>query len=229
MDEYVGEVGAKLVQGILQRAADPKSSVAATLIGFGVLLYAASTVFVVLRSALNQVWGVPERPAGGVLGFVTSRLLPFGMILGAGLLLLASFVLSWGLSLAGNLVGELLPLPAWVFQIFQFLVSLAVVTVLFAIIYVVVPDKRIHWSDVWVGAAFTALLFTIGKTLLGLYLGYSSVGSAYGAAASLVLFLYWVYWSAQMFFFGAEFTEVYSRREGSRRVRRVRRQEREAA
>ncbi len=217
----LGGTGSNLIQSILQHASSPGSNIAATVIGFAVLFYGATTVFVELRGALNQVWDVPPRQSGGIAGLVKERILPFFMILGIGLLLLVSIALSWGVALAGNFVQSALPLPAWALQIFQFIVSTAVITVLFAVLYVAVPDKKIPWSDVWVGAGFTALLFTIGKTLLAAYLGYTSMGSAYGAAASAVLFLFWIYWSAQIFFFGAEFTEVYSRRLGSRRARRA--------
>lgn len=217
----LGGTGAGLIQSILSHASSRGSNIFATVGGFAILFYGASSVFVELHDALNKIWDVPPKPTSGIKGFLASRILPFLMIVGIGLLLLVSFALSWALALAGNFVSGVLPLPSWAFQIFQFIVSTAVITVLFAIIYVMVPDRSIPWSDVWTGAAVTALLFTIGKTLLGVYLGYTSMGSAYGAAASVVVLLFWIYWSAQIFFLGAEFTEVYSRRAGSRKVRRA--------
>jgi hypothetical protein len=140
------------------------------------------------------------------------------MVLGVGFVLLVSLVVTAGVAAAGNFFGDVLPGGAFLWQIVNFALSLAVVTLLFAAIYKVLPDATVAWDDVWVGSAVTALLFTIGKLLLGLYLGYASVGSTFGAAGSMLVFLVWVYYSAQILFFGAEFTQVYARRYGSRIV-----------
>jgi membrane protein len=138
------------------------------------------------------------------------------MLLGVGFLLLVSLVLSAVLAALGEFMGGLLPLPPFVLQGMNFIVSFGVITLLFALIYKILPDVEIAWNDVWIGAAITSLLFTIGKFLIGLYLGRGSVGSAYGAAGSLIVILIWVYYSAQVLFFGAEFTQVYADRFGSR-------------
>jgi membrane protein len=142
--------------------------------------------------------------------------LSFGLVLGTGFLLLVSLALSAALAVVGTFMGHLLPIPAFLLESVNFLLSFAVITLLFAMIFKVLPETEIAWGDVWVGAAVTALLFTIGKMLIGLYLGKSSVASAYGAAGSLVVVLVWVYYSAQILLLGAEFTRVYANKHGSR-------------
>jgi membrane protein len=216
MQGLVGSQGAEAIQTMIANAGKHDSGVLATILGFVTILFGATGVFVQLQNALNRVWDVEPKPGGGVWGFVRNRLLSFGMILGIGFLLLVSLVISaamgavdqWADSLGG--AGHVLA------RITAFVVSFAVITFLFAMIYKFLPDVKIQWRDVWIGAAVTALLFTVGKFLIGLYLAKSTVASTYGAAGSLVILLLWTYYSAQIVFLGAEFTQVYASRYGSR-------------
>jgi membrane protein len=171
-------------------------------------------VVVQLKEALNTVWDVPEKKSGGVLGFIKTRVVSFAFVLGVGFILLVSLLLSTFLSAAGKFLGGIVPMPQ-LLEAINFVVSLGVITVLLAMIYKFLPDIKLPWKDVWLGAATTAVLFTIGKFALGLYLGRSSVASMYGAAGSIIVVLVWVYYSAQILFFGAELTQVYSRTYGS--------------
>ena len=214
----LGEGGARTIQDLLRSVSEPKESVAATIVGGVLLLIGATTVFAELQIALDRVWEVPERARpSGLWGFLRARLLSFGMILGIGFLLLISLVISAAISALGDWWGPLFGAWETLAQVVNFAASFALVTVMFALIYRFMPDKRIEWHDVWIGAAVTALLFTIGKTLIGLYIGKSSVTSGFGAAGSLAVLLLWVYYSAQIFLLGAEFTWVYTHRYGSRR------------
>jgi len=208
----VGPGAATMIGNILRHTAGKGSNLFATIGGFALSVWGASGVFVELRDALNVIWQCQPARASGIAGFLKSYILPFLMVLGIGILLLASFVLSWALSVARSFMTIELPLPAWAFQVFQFLVFTGIFTLLFAVLYVVLPGRRIEWAHALRGGFVTAVLFTIGKTLVAIYLGSSTMVSSYGAAASLVLFLFWVYYSAQIFFFGAEYTYVYARR-----------------
>lgn len=212
----IGPVGADAVQEMIQSASKPSSGILATVIGLITLLFGASGVFAQLKDALNTIWDVPPAPNRGVRGILRGQFLSFTMMLGIGFLLLVSLVISAGLSAFGSFLGEMFPGLTFVMQIVNIVISFAVVTLLFAIMFKVLPDAAIAWSDVWFGAAFTALLFTIGKFLIGVYLGSGTVASAYGAAGSLVVLLLWVYYSAQILFFGAEFAQVYANQYGSR-------------
>jgi membrane protein len=210
----LGEAGAQAIQGMIQNASQSKTTGAfATVIGVATLLFGASGVFGELQDALNTVWGVKPKPGRGILGTIKQRFLSFAMVAGIAFLLLVSLTVSAALAAVGKFTEGLLPTE--ILHVVNFVTSFAVITLLFAMIYKLLPDARIAWSDVWIGAAVTALLFTIGKFAIGLYLGKSSVASAYGAAGSLVILLVWIYYSAQILFFGAEFTEVYARRYGS--------------
>ena len=212
--DYVGQKGASIIATILEQA--KQKSHLATTIGLGTLLFGATAVFTELQDALNNIWAVKVKPGNFVKVFFRKRLVSFLMILGMGLLLLASLTLSAGLAAAANYLGEALPAASYVLlEVAQFAASFAVTTVLFATAYKVLPDVEIGWADVWIGAVITSLLFTIGKTVIGIYLVKSTVGSAYGAAGSFVILLVWVYYSAQVFFLGAEFTQVYARWRGS--------------
>lgn len=213
----MGPEGAKLIQDMLVRASRPASGVIATVVSLVVMLFGASGVFGQLQTSLNDIFRAPPRTRGGVRGVVRQRLSAFGMILGIGALLWLSLALSAVLAAVHGLLATHLPVLARVLGPLNFGLSLLVVTALFAMIYKVLPDVRLDWRDVWLGAAVTALLFTIGKSLIGLYLGRAGTTSVYGAAGSLVLLLLWIYYSAQILFLGAEFTEVYARRRGSRR------------
>jgi membrane protein len=212
----VGKDGAQAIQEMIRNASKPSSGgTIATIIGVATLLFGASGVFGQLQDALNTIWEVAPKPGRGVVGFIRDRFLSFSMVLGTGFLLLVSLVLSTGLAALSSYFGNLLPGFDALWQIVNFVISFGVVTVLFALIYKVLPDAKITWGDVWIGAAITALLFTIGKFLLGVYLGNGAFGSTYGAAGSFVVILAWVYYSAQILFFGAEFTQVYAGKYGS--------------
>jgi membrane protein len=213
--DMVGSAGAEVIQNIVKNAKSPFTGVVASVIGLITLLFGASGVFTALRTALNRIWDVKTDPASGIWHTVRQQFLSFGMVLAIGFLLLVSLLMSASLAAIGKFVSGLLPVGAM--EAANFLVSLAVITLLFGLIYRVLPQTTIPWSDVWIGGAFTALLFTLGKLLIGLYLGKASVGSAYGAAGSLVALLVWVYYSAQVFLFGAEFTHVYAHERGSRK------------
>jgi membrane protein len=227
IQDLIGRQGAEAIQTMLQAAWRPAQGIVATILGLLALILGASVVVAELRSALNVVWHVPlqEEPQGllaGVADLVRQRLYAFLLILGIGFLLLLSLVANAALAAIGKYFGSWLPTPEVVLQAVNFVVWLAVTTFIFALIYKVLPDVKIAWSDVVVGAFMTSLLFTAGKLLIALYLGKSSLGSAYGAAGSLVIVLAWVYYSAQVFFFGAEFTQVYANTFGSRFVARRR-------
>lgn len=216
IEDLVGEQGAQAVEDMLAHAKKPGAGILATVTGIATLLFGASGVFGQLQDSLNTIWEVRPKPGGGVWGFLRTRFLSFAMVLGVGFLLLVSLVLSAGLAAIGNYLGDLLPAWGTLVGVLNFVISFLVITLLFALIFKLLPDVKIAWKDVWFGAALTAALFTIGKFLIGLYLGYASVESSYGAAGSLVVFVLWVYYSAQILFFGAEFTQVYARMFGSR-------------
>ena len=187
----------------------------ATIIGVVTLILGAAGVFGQLKDALNTIWNVEEKPAGGIFGFVKQRFLSMAMVMGVGFLLLVSLLFDAALSAMGGWVSARITGGESVLHLIGMVISFALVTVLFAMIFRYLPDIRVEWRDVWFGATFTSLLFVLGKFALGLYLGKGAVGSAYGAAGSLVIILVWVYWSAQILFFGAEFTQVYARTHGS--------------
>jgi len=211
----VGEQGGQAIQTMISNAGKHGSGVLATIVGVVTILFGATGVFVELQTSLNRIWNVEPKPGGGVWGFVKTRLLSFGMILGIGFLLLISLVVTTAVSAVGAWATELLPAAKVLVAGGTFVVSFALITLLFAMIYKVLPDVEIGWRDVWIGAASTALLFTAGKFLIGLYLAKSSVASTYGAAGSLVIVLLWIYYSAQILFLGAEFTQVYASHYGS--------------
>src|ERR1051325_1258968 len=211
----LGAQAAQAVQEMVKGAAKPKSGTMATVIGVVTLLFGAAGVFGQLKEALNTIWNVEPAKKGGFMKMLKDRFLSFAMVLGTGFLLLVSLVLDAGVSAAGHFVGSRLPGGEALWQVVQLVVSLAIVTLLFALSIRFLPDTHPSWHDVWFGAIFTAVLFIAGKFALGLYLGKSAVGSSYGAAGSLVVLLLWVYYSAQILFFGAEFTQVYARKHGS--------------
>ena len=208
--QLIGDRGADTVKSLLASAQKPSSGVFASVIAFCTLLFGASGVFAELHEALNAMWDVKTPANAGWMGMIKDRLLSFGMVLSIGFLLLVSLMLSAALAFIGKFFGQIVPVPPFVLEGVNFVVSFVVVTALFGLMFKFLPRTQISWRDVTVGAIGTALLFTIGKFLLGLYLGKASVGSAYGAAGSLVAVIVWVYYSAQIFFFGAEFTHVYS-------------------
>jgi membrane protein len=215
----VGSEGARTIQGLLEAAYKPGTGAVATVLGILTLAVGASSVVVELRGALNTIWHVQTSPddtrLSSIFRLVKERFYSFALILGVGFLLLVSLVLNACLAAMGKFFGGFLPAPEGLLQAATSLISFLVITGLFAAIYKLVPDVRLQWSDVTVGASVTALLFTAGKHLIGLYLGKASFGSTYGAAGSLVVVLVWVYYSSQLFFFGAEFTKVYTKQYGS--------------
>lgn len=211
----IGQESAQAIQAMLHSADKRGSGLMATIIGLVTLLIGATGVFGQLQYSLDTIWGVSPKPERGVIGLLRDRLATFLMVLGIGLLLLIALVASTIVAAANAFFGPTLPGGPLLWQSVDFLISLGLTMLLFAMIYKILPDVSIAWKDVWVGAAITALLFTLGKILIGLYLGYSSIASAYGAAGSLVVILLWVYYSALIFFFGAEVTQVYANRYGS--------------
>jgi membrane protein len=214
----VGGQSAAAIQTMLANARTPSSGGLAAIIGVVTLLVGASGLFGQLQDALNTIWGVEPKPGRGVLGMLKDRFVSFVALLGTAFLLLVSLVVSAAIAAAGTVFKALLPAPEAVLHLINLLVSLTVITGLFAMMFKVLPDVKIAWRDVWLGAAVTALLFAVGKYAIALYLGKSDVGSAYGAAGSLVIILVWVYYSAQILLFGAEFTAVYANEHGSRIV-----------
>ncbi|RZI89071.1 MAG: YihY/virulence factor BrkB family protein [Variovorax sp.] len=212
----MGAQGALAVQGMLEAVNKPAEGIVATVIGIGLLVVGATTVFGELQNALDRIWRAPAQDTGkGVFNLLRVRLLSFSMIMGIGFLLMVSLVASAALAALGKWWSPVFGGWAALAQLVNFVFSFGMVTVMFAMIYKIMPRVRVEWRDVWVGAAVTALLFTIGKYLIGLYIGKSSVASGYGAAGSLVVVLVWVYYSAQIFLFGAEFTWVYAHTFGS--------------
>jgi membrane protein len=214
----VGVQGGEAIETMIAHARKPRTGTIAGVVGVVVLLFGASGVVGQLQDALNTIWEVAPKPGRGVLGFLRDRFLSLAMVLGVGFLLLVSLVLTTVLTALGTYVTGLLPGAAVLLHALNSVVSLVVITLLFALIFKLLPDVKISWGDVWIGAVLTAVLFTLGKFLLGLYLGHSGLSSTYGAAGSLVALLVWVYYSAQILFFGAEFTKVYADRLGSRIV-----------
>jgi len=215
VQDLIGLAGAQAIQAAIESARNAGGSLVATSLGVITLLFGLWGVFGELQDALNTIWGVTARPWRGVIGAIKDRFWSFTMVVGIGFLLLVSLAASAWLAAVGRFFAQLSPLPMAVMETANALLSFVTITLMFAVIYKLLPDVRIRWRDVWVGAAVTALLFTIGKSLIGLYLGRSTVASVYGAAGSLIVILLWIYYSAQVVFFGAEFTKVYSRRFGS--------------
>ena len=218
LQELLGGPGAMAVQDLLETARRPVGSGTATLFGLFFLFVGATSVFAELQDALNRIWRAPQRaPSSGLWTLVRSRLLSFGMILGIGFLLIVSLALSAGLAALGRWLDPLATGWATAAHALELSMGFGLSTVVFALIYKTMPRVGIHWKDVWVGAAVTAVFFAVGKFLIGAYIGRSNVSTAFGAAASLIVVLLWVYYSAQIFLYGAEFTWVYSHRYGSRK------------
>jgi membrane protein len=212
----MGDDGAKAVEGLLAAASEPKEGIIATVIGVFFLLLGATTVFGELQNNLDRIWRSPAQEAmGGVWGLLRNRLLSIGMILGIVFLLMVSLVLDAVLQALGKMWGD--TVWQWLAQLLNMVVAFGLTTTAFALIYKLMPRARIEWLDVWVGAAVTALLFTIGKFLIGLYIGRTAVASTFGAAGSLVVMMIWVSYSAQIYLLGAEFTWVYAHTYGSRK------------
>jgi membrane protein len=214
MSYFLDQSAVQVVQNIAQQASQPRKSTLATIIGIALALFGASGVFGQLQDALNTIWGVKAAPTRGLWRFLRSRFLSFAMVGGICFLLLVSLAIEALLKSFSHYVESALPggliVALGVYLVFDF----AVVVLLFAMIFKFLPDVKIQWRDVWIGAIITAILFGIGKWLLAFYLGSSAAGSAYGAASSLITLLLWVYYSSQILLFGAEFTQVYAARAG---------------
>jgi membrane protein len=214
IEGLVGRSGALAVQAMLEGASKHSSGVLATVVGLITLFLGATGVFLELQTALNLIWRVKPRPNAGLGSFILRRFISFGLVIGVGFLLLVSLVVSAALAALDKYVGSVLPGYTVLAQALNVTLSLLVVTLLFAMVYKLLPDVKLQWRDVWVGAVVTAAFFTIGKFLIGLYLGTSTTASSYGAAGSVVVLLLWVYYSAQVVLLGAEFTKAWVQRGG---------------
>jgi membrane protein len=215
LGKVMGPQSAQAIEEMIQNANKPKAGAVATIVGILTLLFGASGVFNQLKDALNTIWNIEPKKASGVWGFIRSRFLSMAMVMVVAFLLLVSLVIDAAITGMSGYLERVVPGGATVLQIVQLIVSFAIITVLFAMIFRYLPDKKIPWRDLWLGSAITSLLFVLGKFALGLYLGKAAPGSSFGAAGSLVVLLVWVYWSAQILFLGAEFTQVYARTFGS--------------
>ncbi len=211
----VGRDTAAFVETLIANASEPRSGVIATAVGVITLLLGATGVFGQLQGSLDTIWRTEPAPGRGLRGTLQDRFLGFTLVLAIGFLLLVAFVASTAISAASNLLGDRLPLSAVWLSLLDFVLSFALITVLFAVIFKALPRVALTWRDVWAGAIFTSLLFNVGKLVIGWYLGAAGAGSAFGAAGSLIVLLLWVYYSAQIFLLGAEFTKVYANRFGS--------------
>jgi membrane protein len=213
----LGPEAAKEIQTMMTSASQLKKSGLAAVIGIGMLIFAATTFFITLQDSLNTIWNIKPKPKSGIMQMVKARFLSFGLILSVALLLLVSFVVSAALTLFSDYLRQMLPdVTVFLFKVLDFILSVGIITALFALIFKYLPDAIIRWKDVWPGALLTALLFVIGKFLIGWYLSFSDVGSAYGAAGSVIIILVWIYYSSLIVFFGAEFTQQYVNRFGEK-------------
>ncbi|HSU56732.1 MAG TPA: YihY/virulence factor BrkB family protein, partial [Candidatus Dormibacteraeota bacterium] len=217
LQSMLGGSSAKMIDSMMS-AQKHGSSLVTTIVGIVALLFGASGVFGQLQDALNTIWEVKSKPGIGVWGFIRNRFLSFSIVLGVGFLLLVSMALTTFLSAAGGSIASKLGISEAFAHALNFIVSFAVITVLFAMIFKYLPDVKIPFSKVWVGAIGTALLFTLGKYLLALYLGRESTRSSYGAAGSVIIILMWIYYASVILFFGAEFTQVYAKQTGTKIV-----------
>ncbi|MEO5734554.1 MAG: YihY/virulence factor BrkB family protein [Rubrivivax sp.] len=218
LDGLMGQQAAAAVQGMLAAASQPTEGVLATVVGVVVVLIGATTVFSELQDALDRIWRAPAREKnGGVIGLLRTRFLSFGLILAIAFLLMVSLVASAAIAALGKWWGPMFGAWELAAQAVTFAFGLLVTTIGFAMIYKLMPRATVQWHDVWIGAIVTAVLFSVGRLLIGLYIGKSGVASSYGAAGSLVVVFVWVYYSAQIFLLGAEFTWVYATRYGSKR------------
>jgi membrane protein len=215
MTAFIGQENAISIMNTVKKSYHPGSGFKATLLAILVMLLGSTTIVVMLKNALNIIWGVKAQAQGFVWGIIRERIKSFLVVLLVGLFLFLSIMASSILAALNSFLGNFGEIPIIFFRILEFSISIALLVFMFAMLYKVLPDAAIAWKDVWVGAAITALLFTVGKFFLGLYIARSGTSSVYGAAGSLVVILLWVYYSAQIIFIGAEFTQVYARRYGS--------------
>jgi membrane protein len=210
LNQLVGKEGGDAIQSLVAAAYKSRAGTWATWIAGGTLAVAATGVFVQLQNSLNALWHVQHTDGRGLRNFIRHRLLSFAMVLGVGFLLLVSLICSAGLSALGNFMGDYVTGKEILLEVLNFVISLGMITALFTMIFKFLPDVKIAWRDVWLGGFITAVLFNVGKFLIGVYIGRSSLSSVYGTMGSLVIVLVWVYYSAQILFFGAQFTRVYA-------------------
>lgn len=215
MEEVVGRNGAEAINALLAAAHNPESGAIASIIAGILLLLGATSAFVELKESLDELWDIPKPQQSTVLVVLKSRFLSFGLVLVLAFLLLVSLILSAVLALLQNYLNGIWQGSIIIFSLLSALIPFGIIAGLFAVIYKMLPDVPLSWQDVWFGAAFTAALFSLGKYLIGVYLSHSGVASSFGAAGSVIALLLWVYYSAQIFFFGAEFTRQYALRFGS--------------
>jgi membrane protein len=214
----VGSQSAEIIQRVMASMNKPQQNVLAAIIGTATLLVGASGVFIQLQTALNSLWRITLKPQAGWRVLLRTRLLSFSIVAGSGFLLLVSLIISAVLSALDSWLDRYIPGASLISQVTNMLIGLAVTGTVFAAIFKVLPDASMRWRDVWTGGLVTAVLFNIGRFFIGLYLGKSSVASGYGAAASIILLLLWVYYSAMILFYGSEFTKLYAQRYGSKIV-----------
>jgi membrane protein len=214
VQSMVGQQAAASVNDMINVTSQPRNGTIATIVGIVTLLLGATGLFGQLQDALNTIWEVKPKANRGIMGMLTDRFLSFTMVLGISFLLLVSLVVSAGLSFVNSYFTNLLGNMGFLAQVLNFVISTGIITLIFALIFKILPDAEVEWEDVWIGALVTALLFNLGKWLLSIYLSRGSVTSAYGAAGSLIILLLWVYYSAQILFLGAEFTQAYAKMTG---------------
>jgi membrane protein len=211
----IGPEGKTMIEGMIEHAQRrPKIGAAAAIIGLAMLLLGASGVFGQIQTAMNAIWDVPAKATGGLWGFIRSRFLSFAMVLGTGFLLVVSLLLSAAIASLGTAIGHLWAAYEAIAHLGNATATFIVMTILFSMMYKLLPDAHVAWRDAWIGGFITAFLFTIGKLAIGLYLGKSAVGSAYGAAGAFVVLLVWIYYTAQVLFFGAELTHAIAASRG---------------
>jgi membrane protein len=221
IDGMIGEQGAEAVEDMIQSGdRNEEAGIIATIVGVVTLAFGAMGVFGQLYDSLNTIWEIEpinkkKGVVAGILDLLQKRFLSFTMVLSVGFLLLVSLVISAAIAALGDMVSARLPMPPFMMQVINFVISTGITTLMFALLYKYVPEAKIRWKDVWIGALVTALLFSAGKQLIGLYIGQSSTANTFGAAASFIVIMLWVYYSAQVFFLGAEFTQVYAREFGA--------------
>lgn len=208
IDQLIGRNGAALVESLLRNAREGEGGTVATILGAVTFFLGATGAFIQLQNALNEIWRVKSRPGNDIIRFMLDRVRSFGMIVGIAFILLVSLVIDAGLSAAHAWANGYLPAIPWIFDGLNIVVNLAVITGVFALVYRILPDVELTWGDVWLGAAITAVLFVIGKRLIGVYLGQATPASAYGAAGSVVIIMVWVWFAAQVVLLGANITRV---------------------
>jgi membrane protein len=213
----LGPQGAQQIESMVRGAQKIHSNLLATFIGIGTLIFASTGVFIAIQTSLNVIWDVKAKPKSNIIKLIKDRILSFALIITLAFLLLVSLVIHALLVAIIDLFSQQFEnVTILLIQLTNFIVPLFIITLLFAVIFKFLPDAKIHWRDVWTGSLFTSLLFTLGKFLIGLYLGNSNIGSVYGAAGTVILILLWVFYSSIILFFGAEFTQVYAKTYGNK-------------